>query len=955
MEKLHAHLLGLLREIDAICKKYEITYYAAGGTTIGVVRHQGFIPWDDDADLYMTRENFYRFREAFHKEAPRDRVLECLDDNRECPATIPRYIEETTTTLCRFHCMNTCSGGLIIDIFILDPIPADKEIQEAHLAKFNVYNDIVVPYYVYSHRNEAKYYGLYDTYQKKLKEQGREAVLHELEAELFQYREEECDCYVLRWGTLPSIFPKDMMGDPVYLPFEDMQLPLPNRWWDYLYQLYGADWMYIPGHEEATQHVSVVNMDVPYTVYTAELDQQIDKKEAAENYQLRKDLTIKRNELKREWEQNLLQVNIQYVKYIQNKMISENGYDILELLDKKKFSEIVDIFDYYLKNQCVPEFLGKMRHSYWHRYRKPVFIDIDDEWLYALLYALTAKGQIKKAESLLRARRGTGKALSSLLEKIDELFSNIKCLSGAYYSGRAADAQKALKCLSAEDRANIISIKRLELLVLIENASEEQLSSLVSVVQQALEQYPADAEIEKAYGDLLFRQGKKDEAKQIYQKILGRTSNGMLLLDIKNKFSELVEDTDVNTTESGEEHVALTSFQQVQFKLLCEINEICEKHGIEYFLYGDTAIYAYYGHAFKKDYGLNTVMMTAENAMKFMDAVTVEGRTDRRIDSMLTNADHFAYDLYYADQNTLYFPIAMQDNERYANLGIFIRIKIVKKKHSKIKAAIIRGLEIAHESYLMYLPETAEKKARYVHKFGNAIMKLCGKQGRKKIAETIFRWHTQAALNSRKEECFVTRKNKNLKHKNWYFSEKLFESKENVSLYDRKFPVLALQVQDKRIQGKGAGQEKRKLVLLADAHLTFSELKQNVDLDLLTGEALSRYKRSLEYREFLVPLNKTIQRYWAIVCRIDDKFKMQDHFSSQKKQILDLYNCKKYDKVMGLLEEYDELVRYYQSYKLAFSFDEEIFEIYCGCLEALGNKSRAERVRELKHTELRLS
>ncbi|MCB6367824.1 LicD family protein, partial [Intestinibacillus massiliensis] len=57
---MHEHILGLLHEIDEICRKYEITYYAAGGTTIGAARHHGFIPWDDDADLYMTRENFYR-------------------------------------------------------------------------------------------------------------------------------------------------------------------------------------------------------------------------------------------------------------------------------------------------------------------------------------------------------------------------------------------------------------------------------------------------------------------------------------------------------------------------------------------------------------------------------------------------------------------------------------------------------------------------------------------------------------------------------------------------------------------------------------------------------------------------------------------------------------------------------------------------------------------------------
>ena len=65
--------MDMLIEIDQICRKYGITYYAAGGTVIGAARHNGFIPWDDDADLYMTRDEFMRFREAFKTERPENR------------------------------------------------------------------------------------------------------------------------------------------------------------------------------------------------------------------------------------------------------------------------------------------------------------------------------------------------------------------------------------------------------------------------------------------------------------------------------------------------------------------------------------------------------------------------------------------------------------------------------------------------------------------------------------------------------------------------------------------------------------------------------------------------------------------------------------------------------------------------------------------------------------------
>ena len=68
-EQARLIMLKLLRELDRICTKYDIPYWLDGGTLLGAIRHGGFIPWDDDADITMMREEYNRLIECFNKES----------------------------------------------------------------------------------------------------------------------------------------------------------------------------------------------------------------------------------------------------------------------------------------------------------------------------------------------------------------------------------------------------------------------------------------------------------------------------------------------------------------------------------------------------------------------------------------------------------------------------------------------------------------------------------------------------------------------------------------------------------------------------------------------------------------------------------------------------------------------------------------------------------------------
>ncbi|WP_223226298.1 phosphorylcholine transferase LicD [Sporomusa sp. GT1] len=116
--------LEMLIEVDRICKKYGIKYNIIGGTLLGAVRHGGFIPWDDDADLAMLRPEYEKFREACKKELDHDRFY--FQDYRNTPGYRWGYGKlrrKGTVFLREYQEHMPYEQGVFIDIFPLDGVP----------------------------------------------------------------------------------------------------------------------------------------------------------------------------------------------------------------------------------------------------------------------------------------------------------------------------------------------------------------------------------------------------------------------------------------------------------------------------------------------------------------------------------------------------------------------------------------------------------------------------------------------------------------------------------------------------------------------------------------------------------------------------------------------------------------------------------------------------------------
>ena len=67
LEKLNRVQISIISDFVKVCDKYDLKYFAVYGTALGAIRHKGFIPWDDDVDVAMLREDYDRFCSVFHK------------------------------------------------------------------------------------------------------------------------------------------------------------------------------------------------------------------------------------------------------------------------------------------------------------------------------------------------------------------------------------------------------------------------------------------------------------------------------------------------------------------------------------------------------------------------------------------------------------------------------------------------------------------------------------------------------------------------------------------------------------------------------------------------------------------------------------------------------------------------------------------------------------------------
>ena len=139
MKRVWAAQLEVLAVIDQICKQHNLQYFADWGTLLGAVRHKGFIPWDDDMDISMLREDYDKFLAVAEKDLPDEYQILDLNTSTEWDEMSARIINSNTVSyseerLRKFH---GCPYSVGIDIYPLDELPEDTQLESYHTELFS--------------------------------------------------------------------------------------------------------------------------------------------------------------------------------------------------------------------------------------------------------------------------------------------------------------------------------------------------------------------------------------------------------------------------------------------------------------------------------------------------------------------------------------------------------------------------------------------------------------------------------------------------------------------------------------------------------------------------------------------------------------------------------------------------------------------------------------------------
>ncbi len=260
VRQLQLRILGNLLAVDRLCREHSLHYYIYDGTMLGAVRHGGFIPWDDDLDIAMPREDYETFITHANEWLADPYEFVSYETDPTYPLPFGKVQDASTTLIERAHLPYL--GGLYIDVFPIDGVPTNAMRRRLHLVRYDVLKKLVYMAYrdPYRHGHGPSSW-LPLLCRKVIGQQRLQRATRRL---LRKYPFAKSSKVCVFDDGFKGVIDKEILGQPTPVVFEEKEVMGVEKPHAYLTHMYG-DYMTIPPHDDQRQHCfHYVDFNKPY-------------------------------------------------------------------------------------------------------------------------------------------------------------------------------------------------------------------------------------------------------------------------------------------------------------------------------------------------------------------------------------------------------------------------------------------------------------------------------------------------------------------------------------------------------------------------------------------------------------------------------------------------------------------------------------------------------------------